>query len=60
MQIPTQLRNDGTKPEAEIVEGGGLGSLRKRVESVSGSMTVTHIPEFILTVTLPKERGDIL
>lgn len=55
-----ELRNDGTKPDTKIVEGGGLGSLRKRVESVSGSMTVTHIPEFILTVTLPRERGDIL
>ena len=54
-----QLRNDGTKPEAEIVEGGGLGSLRRKIEGAGGEMTVTHIPEFILTVTLPKERGDI-
>lgn len=55
-----EICNDGKKPDAEIVEGGGLGSLRKRVEVVKGCMNVTHIPEFILTITLPKERGDIL
>ncbi len=53
-----QLRNDGIKPESEIVEGGGLGSLRRRIESAGGEMAVTHIPEFILTVTLPMERRN--
>ena len=55
-----QIRNDGVQPQSAIVEGGGLGSLRRKVEDEGGVMTVTHIPEFTLTVILPKERGDIL
>ena len=55
-----RLCNDGVRPTEKIVEGGGLGSLRKRVESASGEMVVSHAPEFALTVTLPKERGDLL
>ena len=55
-----QFRNDGNPPTSEIVEGGGLGSLRRKIEQERGSMTVAASPEFILTVVLPKERGDLV
>ena len=50
--------NDGDKPDGEVTEGGGLGSLRKKVEREGGSMTVTGEPAFHLAIALPKERGD--
>jgi nitrate/nitrite-specific signal transduction histidine kinase len=52
------FQNDGDRPKAEITEGGGLGSLRKKIESEGGTMSVVGIPEFVLTITLPKERGE--
>jgi len=54
------FRNDGDVPNGEITEGGGLGSLRKKIESEGGTMTVKAEPEFSLIVTIPKERGDNL
>ena len=51
--------NDGKQPEGEIVEGGGLSTLRRRVERAGGSMTVQSRPRFKLTVTVPKEKDDI-
>ena len=50
--------NDGDKPDGEVTEGGGLGSLRKKVEREGGSMTVESEPAFHLAIALPKERGD--
>ena len=50
--------NDGDKPDGEVTEGGGLGSLRKKVEREGGTMMVQSDPEFTLTIALPKERGD--
>lgn len=55
-----RFRNDGIRPRGEPVEGGGLGSLRRKIEQEHGSMTVTSSPEFTLTVTLPKERGALV
>ena len=54
------FRNNGDIPKKAIIEGGGLDSLRKKIERAGGTMTVTHLPVFELTVTLPKERGDSL
>ena len=51
--------NDGKQPDSEIVEGGGLSTLRRRVERAGGSMTVQSRPRFKLTVTVPKEKDDI-
>ena len=52
--------NNGKVPSGEIVEGGGLSTLRRRVERVGGSMTVQSFPRFQLTVTVPKEKEDAL
>ena len=48
--------NNGKKPESIVTEGGGLGSLRIRLEEVGGSMNIFIKPEFVLAVTLP-EKG---
>ena len=46
--------NNGKIPEREIVEGGGLTSLRSRIEGAGGTLTVRSLPVFTLTVTLPE------
>ena len=52
--------NDGTVPRTKTInEGGGLGSLRKKIESEGGIMTVVGKPHFMLTVILAKGKGDI-
>ena len=52
------FKNDGSRPDGEIIEGGGLTSLRKKIEHSGGIMEITSLPDFVLTVTLPKERGE--
>ena len=54
------VTNNGKVPEREIVEGGGLSTLRRRVERSGGTMTVLSVPEFKLTVTVPKEQEGVL
>ena len=54
------VTNNGEPPEKEIVEGGGLSTLRRRVEREGGRMTVQSLPGFKLTVTVPKGKEGIL
>ena len=54
------VTNNGKIPERQIVEGGGLSTLRRRVERSGGTMTVQSFPEFKLTVTVPKEKEGVL
>ena len=54
-----EFTNDGIRPEGTITEGGGLSSLRSKIEARGGTMTVTGTPDFILCVTLPKTGGDL-
>ena len=53
-----RFKNDGSRPDREIIEGGGLTSLRNKIEHAGGVMEVNSLPDFVLTVTLPKERGE--
>lgn len=46
--------NNGKQPQTEIVEGGGLSSLRRMTEMQCGSMKTESFPQFVLTVTIPK------
>ena len=50
-----RFTNDGAKPKKPVTEGGGLGSLRRKAESIGASMTVESRPEFALTITGRKE-----
>lgn len=54
------VTNNGKPPECEITEGGGLSTLRKRVERAGGTMLVQSVPVFKLTVTVPKEKDGVI
>jgi hypothetical protein len=54
------ITNNGKNPEGDIVEGGGLSTLRRRVEREGGSMVIQAQPKFQLTVTIPKDKGGVL
>ena len=60
LSYSASFRNDGTRPDGEITEGGGLGSLRKKLEREGGSMEIISRPDFELLVTLPKKGGNEL
>ena len=59
-EFTVTVTNDGIKPEKEIVEGGGLSTLRRRVERIGGFMRIDSKPQFVLTVTVPKEKEGII
>ena len=50
-----EITNSGRPPAGPIVEGGGLGNLRRKTEALGGTMTVAASPRFLLTLTLPRE-----
>ena len=60
LSYSASFRNDGTRPDGEITEGGGLSSLRKKLEREGGSMEIKSRPDFELLVTLPKKGGHEL
>lgn len=49
------IRNNGKQPEGPIEERGGLKHLRSYAESLGITMTITGVPEFSLTLSIPKE-----
>ena len=51
--------NNGKIPDGEITEGGGLSTLRRRVERAGGTMIVQSLPQFRLTVTVPKGKEGV-
>ena len=53
-QISAVYTNNGTQPKQEIIEGGGLASLRERIERAGGIMTVQSLPFYSLTLNLPE------
>ena len=57
-EISITYENDGALPEGDIVEGGGLSSLRQRATRLGGSMVVKSTPRFSLTIILPREGGN--
>jgi len=54
------VTNNGKCPERKIVEGGGLSTLRRRIERAGGRMDVQSFPRFQLTVTVPKGKEGVL
>ena len=48
------FENNGTPPAKTIAEGGGLSSLRRRIEQAGGTMTVLSVPKFRLQISNPK------
>ena len=54
------VTNNGRIPEGDIVEGGGLSTLRRRIERSGGTMVVRSQPRFALTVTVPLRKEGTL
>ena len=54
------FQNDGKLPECEIRLGGGLGSLRRKVERAGGAVDIGSRPVYTLTITIPKNGGECL
>ena len=54
------ITNDGKQPDSEIVEGGGLSTLRRRIERFGGTMLIQSFTRFELTVTVPKDKDGLL
>ena len=52
------FRNDGKLPETIVTEGGGLSSLRRKVETAGGIMQIDCQPEYSLTITIPKGGNE--
>ncbi len=50
-RITAVFTNNGISPKEPIVEGGGLSSLRGKVEAFGAKMTVLSDPEFALIIT---------
>lgn len=52
------IRNNGNPPEKEIVEGGGLTNLRRRIENAGGTMRIYSIPEFSFVMEIQKTENS--
>lgn len=53
--------NDGKVPAGALQEGGGLSGLRRRIEAAGGTMAINGKPEYMLTVTIPREgKVDVI
>ena len=48
-----EVTDNGRPPARPIVEGGGLGGLRKKLAPHGGALTAVADPRFVLTVDLP-------
>ena len=53
--IEINITNNGNPPQKEIIEGGGLSSLRSLVEQEKGEMYIQSLPIFKLVILLNKE-----
>lgn len=54
------FQNDGSLPNGKITEGGGLGSLRRKVERAGGTMDIVSRPIYSLTISITKNGGERL
>ncbi len=54
-----EITNNGTPPGSPIVEGGGLSSLRKKIEKSGGVMIIESEPVFLLRLTLPVRENSV-
>lgn len=52
------ITNNGISPAETIEEGGGLSTLRNKVESNGGFMEITSIPVFELKITVPLNKEE--
>lgn len=58
--VTAVITDNGGVPVSGIVPGGGLTSLRFRVESYGGTMHIEASPQFKLVISVPLNREEIL
>jgi len=46
------VTNAGIAPSGNIIEGGGLTELRRRLDEINGELSVTTRPQFTITATI--------
>lgn len=51
-----EFTNNGIPPQKPVVEGGGLTSLRRKVEAEGGRLAIHIEPVFKMELLLPKQR----
>ncbi len=51
--VAAAITNNGALPRGNTVEGGGLTSLRAKIERSGGSMAINRLPAFELNVSIP-------
>ncbi len=54
------ITNNGAVPNGKISLGGGLASLKFRIEKCGGTMRIKHSPQFELTVSVPLKSEEKL
>lgn len=59
-RIRVFIENNGSPPKREIIEGGGLHSLRKKIENIGGIMAIQSFPNYRLTISLPVKSEELL
>ena len=59
-KVTAVIMNNGSPPKREISEGGGLSSLRARIEKNGGYMMLVSRPSFELIITLPLDVEDMI
>ena len=52
-----EITNNGVPPSGPVREGGGLSSLRRRLENAGGEMEIRSAPVFVLTARVPVKEG---
>lgn len=50
-----RFTNNGRPPCALVKETGGLANLRRRIETIGGTMTINSTPQFEMILHLPKK-----
>jgi len=53
-----EVTDNGRPPVQQIIEGGGIGGVRKKLEPHGGALKVTANPRFVLTADLPGGEAD--
>lgn len=54
-----RVTNNGHAPYGRIVEGGGIGGIRKQLQPYGGTLTVRQQPRFVLEIDLPGGEYDV-
>jgi len=54
-----RITDNSTLSEKEIKEGGGIASMRRQTEKLSGCLTVGYMPGFTLSASVPEKEVEM-